>query len=140
MVDRVVGTLVDSCVLLDVLAKDPVWFDWSSDALAAALNDAPLVINPIVYAETSVKYARIEDFQAVLDTLEVVYMPLSPSMAFLAGKCHVQYRERGGTAKSPLPDFFIGAHAALAKLRLLTRDPKRYRTYYPTVQVVAPTG
>jgi predicted nucleic acid-binding protein len=138
MSDRRAATLVDSNVLLDIFTDDPVWYDWSSTSLASALDRAPVVINEIVYAETAARFKGIEEYESWLDDLDIVRMPLSWSMAFLAGKCHGTYKARGGTAKSPLPDFFIGAHAAVAKLPLLTRDAKRYRTYFPTVDVIAP--
>jgi len=136
--ERVIGTLVDTNVLLDVITEDPLWFDWSAKALAKAADEAPLIINQIIYAEASAAFASIEEFDDVLEVVDFVRMPLSWSAAFLAGKCHVQYRRRGGTKTSPLPDFFIGAHAAVKKLRLLTRDVKRYRTYFPTVELIAP--
>lgn len=132
------ATLVDSNVLLDVLTRDDRWLEWSSQALSDAADVGPLVINPIVYAEVSMGYRRIEDVDGVLSKDFFVRTPLPWSAAFLAGKSFLQYRRRGGVRRSPLPDFFIGAHAAVSKFRLLTRDAARYRTYFPTVDVVTP--
>jgi len=132
------ATLVDANVLLDVLTEDDRWFGWSSDALAAAADAGPLVINPVIYAEVSVGFTRVEDVDAALSPDVVVRAPLPWPAAFLAGKCFLDYRRRGGVRRSPLPDFFIGAHAAVHGLALLTRDARRYRTYFPTVDVIAP--
>lgn len=131
-------TLVDSNVLIDLLTEDPNWFDWSSAALTAAADDGLLLINPLVYAEVSLRFTSIEDLDDALSPDDFVRTPLPWSAAFLAGKCFADYRSRGGTKTSPLPDFYIGAHAAVAKFRLLTRDSARYRTYYPTVELICP--
>jgi predicted nucleic acid-binding protein len=133
-----VATLVDANVLLDVLTEDPEWCEWSARALADAADLGPLVINPIVYAEVSVRFSKIEDLDAVLQPDDFVRAQLPWEAGFLAGKCYVNYRRRGGSRRSPLPDFFIGAHAAIQRLRLLTRDATRYRTYFPRLKVVAP--
>lgn len=133
------ASLVDSSVLLDVFTEDERWFDWSSEALARCAEAGPLVINPIVYAEISIRFTRIEDLDATLGT-DFERRPLPWAAAFLAGKAFVAYRKRGGVKRSPLPDFYIGAHAALEGLRLLTRDPARYRTYFPKIAVVAPSS
>jgi predicted nucleic acid-binding protein len=139
--DRFGGTtLVDTNVLLDVIKEDPQWFQWSADALARVADEAPIAINQVVYAEASASFEGIAEFDALVEAAELVRSPLPWSAAFLAGKCHVQYRRRGGTKTSPLPDFFIGAHAAVMRLRLLTRDVARYRTYFPTVELIAPQG
>ena len=130
--------LVDSNVLLDVLTEDPRWYPWSSDALLRCAETSPLVINPIVYAEVSIGFARIEELDAALPADDIERTPLPWEAAFLAGKCFVRYRRGGGTRRAPLPDFYVGAHAAVAKMALLTRDPKRYRTYFPTLQLLAP--
>jgi predicted nucleic acid-binding protein len=132
------ATLVDSNVLLDLLIADQEWSDWSADAVERAADDGPLVINPIIYGEVSIGYTRIEDVDEALSPNLFVRTPLPWSAAFLAGKCFVQYRRRGGEKRSPLPDFYIGAHAAVSKFRLLTRDASRYRTYFPTVELIAP--
>ena len=132
------GTLVDSSVLLDISTNDPVWFDWSSGALAAAVRGGPVLVNPIIYAEVSVGYDRIEDLDDALPAEIFRREPLPYVAGFLAGKAYRDYRRRGGARTSPLPDFFIGAHAAISDLSLLTRDAGRYRTYFPTVRVISP--
>jgi predicted nucleic acid-binding protein len=134
----VASVLVDSNVLLDVLTEDPTWLDWSSRALARCADEHGLVINPIVYAEVSLGVERVEDLESALPPELFVRSPLPWDAAFLAGKCFVAYRRRGGEKRSPLPDFYIGAHAAVAGLSLLTRDPARYRTYFPKLKLVAP--
>ncbi len=131
-------TLVDSNVLLDIATGDPVWFAWSSQALETVADESPLAINALIYAEVSVGYERIEDLEQAVPSDTFRREPLPYEAAFLAGKAFLQYRRRGGARTSPLPDFFIGAHAAIADLRILTRDPSRYRTYFPTVDVIAP--
>ncbi|GAA1591785.1 type II toxin-antitoxin system VapC family toxin [Kribbella hippodromi] len=131
-------TLVDACVLLDLTTDDPKWADWSEDALARAGDEGPLVINPIVYAEVSVDFGSIEELDEVLAEAELQREPLPFEAGFLAGKAYVSYRRRGGTRRSPIADFYIGAHAAIAGHRLLTRDANRYLTYFPSVPVIAP--
>jgi predicted nucleic acid-binding protein len=130
--------LVDSNVLLDVLTEDARWLEWSSAVLASVSTTAALVINPVVFAEVSVAFARIEDVDEALSGTVFRREPLSYEAAFLAGKAFVRYRRRGGVRSSPLPDFFIGAHAATAGYRLLTRDPRRYRNQFPTLELVSP--
>ena len=130
--------LVDSNVLLDIATNDPKWFQWSEAALESAANESVLVINPLVYAEVSVAYKRIEDIEAVLPPEVFRRDQLPYEAAFLAGKAFLQYRKRGGAQRAPLPDFYIGAHAAVAGFRLLTRDDARYRTYFPTVTLISP--
>ncbi len=130
--------MVDSCILLDVLTEDPHWFDWSSETLAAAADRGLLVINPIIYAEVSIGFHRIEDLEAVLPPSFVVLQPISREAAFLAGKAYLQYRRRGGTKTAPLPDFLIGAHAAVASMPLITRDTARFTSYFPSVELIAP--
>jgi predicted nucleic acid-binding protein len=132
------GVLVDSNVLLDVVTEDPRWFAWSSEALARCADDSELVVNPIVYAEVSVGFDRIEDLESALPPDVFIRSPLPWPAAFLAGKCFHAYRRRGGEKRSPLPDFYIGAHAAVSGLSLLTRDPARYRTYFPKLDLIAP--
>ena len=129
--------LVDSNVLLDVVTEDPRWFSWSSDALARCAEEATLVVNPIIFAEVSIGFDRIEDLDELLAEV-VERAPLPWEAAFLAGKAFVRYRKRGGRRSSTLPDFYIGAHAAVAGMALLTRDAARYRTYFPGVRVIAP--
>ena len=132
------GTLVDSNVLLDIFTEDRAWLDWSSRSLAAAAEAGPLYVNPIVYAEVSVRFTRVEDLEDALPTREFRRSPLPWAAAFLAGKAFMAYRRNRGSASVPLPDFFIGAHAAVDDLALLTRDVGRYRTYFPTVELLCP--
>ena len=131
-------TLVDSSVLLDILTDDRSWAQWSGDALARARDVGALVINPIVYAEVSTGFDRIEDLDDAVPVADFDREPLPYQAGFLAGKVFLAYRKRGGQRRSPLPDFYIGAHAALGKYRLLTRDATRYRTYFPSVELLAP--
>ncbi|WP_239162408.1 type II toxin-antitoxin system VapC family toxin [Paractinoplanes rishiriensis] len=131
-------TLVDSNVLLDVFTEDPAWSSWSGTALAASRDAGVLVINPIVYAEISIRFDRIEDVDAAVPAADFLREDLPYSAGFLAGKAYVRYRRQGGTKTSPLADFYIGAHAAVCGYRLLTRDGARYRTYFPKLNVVAP--
>ena len=133
-----VGTLVDSSVLLDVLTEDQVWLEWSSGELARAADEGPLFINAVIYAEVSVRFSRIEDLDDALPGADYERLALPWEAAFLAGKAFLNYRRNRGTRTSTLPDFFIGAHAAVARLQLLTRDPSRYRTYFPTVALATP--
>lgn len=130
--------LVDTNVLLDVFTEDPVWFDWSAEALANHAENSVLVINPIIYAEASVRFDRIEDLEEALPADRFEREPLPWEAAFLAGKSYFVYRKRGGERRSPLPDFYIGAHAAVRGMALLTRDAPRYRTYFPALQLIAP--
>jgi hypothetical protein len=130
--------LVDSNVLLDVLTEDPRWFDWSSEALLQCANRAALAINPIIYAEVSIRFSRIEDLEDALPIEYFQRLPLPWEAGFLAGKCFLQYRRRGGSRTAPLPDFYIGAHAAVSGLSLLTRDATRYRTYFAGLPLIAP--
>jgi predicted nucleic acid-binding protein len=131
-------TLVDSNVILDVLTEDADWGEWSAAMLADAARAGTLAINPIIYAEVSAGFERIEDLDDALPEAYYRRLPLPFEAAFLTGQCFVKYRRQGGARRSPLPDFYIGAHAALAGLTLLTRDAKRYRAYFPTLRIVAP--
>jgi predicted nucleic acid-binding protein len=137
-VARTDPVLVDSNVILDVAYEDPDWRAWSEATLAQAAEQAALVINPIIYAEVSIGYAHIEHVEAVLPVDRFRRETLPYEAAFLAGKCFLAYRRRGGSRTSPLLDFYIGAHAAVRGYRLLTRDAARYRTYFPTVELIAP--
>ncbi len=130
--------LVDSNVILDIVTEDKKWFQWSSDALTKHAETYILVINPIIYAEVSIGFHRIEDVEMALPTSFFRRDPLPWEAAFLAGKCFLAYRKKGGRRGSPLPDFFIGAHAAIARIPLLTRDVSRYRTYFPKLKLIAP--
>lgn len=132
------GTLVDTSVLLDILTEDAAWLDWSANALAEAAESGPLWINPIVSAEVSVRFSRIEDLEGALPPEDYRRAQLPWEAAFLAGKAFARYRRSGGTRKSTLPDFYIGAHAAVVELALLTRDRGRYKAYFPRVRVIAP--
>jgi len=132
------ATLVDSNVILDIVTDDPVWAEWSASALAQSLNQGIVVMNPIVYAEVSIGFDRIEDLDRVLPETMIRREPLPYAAGFLAGKAFKLYRRRGGAKSSPMPDFYIGAHAAVAGYRLLTRDAQRYRTYFPSLELIAP--
>ncbi len=130
--------MVDSNVLLDVLTEDPTWFPWSSRMLEDIAQHSILVINAIIFAEVSIGFDRIEDLEAALPESFLQNRPIPPAAAFLAGKCFVKYRQRGGQRHSTLPDFFIGAHAAVEDMPLLTRDASRYRTYFPKLTLITP--
>ncbi len=138
----VAPTLVDSCVLIDVLADDPQWAEWSIQKLEALGNQAPLVINPLILAEISPRFARASDLETALESLPLRRQDLPWDAAFLAGQAFKVYRQvknKGvGLQRSPMPDFYIGAHALLSGMRLLTRDAKRYSTYFPKLHVVSP--
>jgi predicted nucleic acid-binding protein len=133
------AVLVDSNILLDVMSEDSRWFSWSAKALASAAESFRLVINPIIYAEVSIRYSRVEDLNAALPQTFVEREEVPYEAAFLAGKAFLIYRQRGGTKRSPLPDFFIGAHASIEGYSLLTRDVARYRTYFPRLPLIAPS-
>ena len=130
--------LVDSNVLLDVITEDPEWLDWSSRALEDAAETALLAINPIIFAEVSVRFERIEELDEVLSPTAYTRLPLPWAAGFLAGKCFVRYRRDGGLRRSPLPDFYIGAHASVGGFALLTRDATRYSRYFPSLELIAP--
>ena len=132
------ATLVDTNVLFDYLSEDQQWADWSASMLSAAAEQGAIVINPIIYAEISVRNERLEDLEEAPPRDYFVRAPLSWEAALLAGKAFVRHRRRSGAKRSPLPDFFIGAHAAAAGMTLLTRDARRYRTYFPTLKIVCP--
>ena len=132
------STLVDSNVLLDILDEDEDWMDWSVSMLADAARRGPIVVNQLIVAEASV---TLDTFEAVEEALPPAYFvreSLPWEAAFLAGKAFAAYRRRGGTKRSPLPDFYIGAHAAVAGHTLLTRDPLRYRAHFPRLRIIAP--
>jgi hypothetical protein len=130
--------LVDTNVLVDLLTDDVVWADWSTDAFCACMDHARLIIDTAVYAELAVRYESIDALEQMIDAAGLEREQVPWSAAFLAGKAFDQYRRSGGARRSPLPDFYIGAHAAVAGMSLLTRDPSRYRTYFPTVELIAP--
>ncbi|MDJ1466108.1 type II toxin-antitoxin system VapC family toxin [Nitratireductor sp. GZWM139] len=131
-------TLIDTNVLLDLVTDDPNWADWSIAQLEAASLNGPLLINDVVYAELSVRYDRVESLETFLDAAGLTIAPMPRAALFLAGKVFKQYRRSGGSRTGVLPDFFIGAHAAVSELPLLTRDVGRYRTYFPSLKVIAP--
>ncbi len=130
--------LVDSNVILDVLTEDAKWLEWSASNLALYAEQAILVINPIIYAEVSVRFESIEEVEDALAESYFRRDPLPWEAAFLAGKCFLRYRRRGGRRGSPLPDFYIGAHAAVRGMKLLTRDTRRYRTSFPRLELISP--
>lgn len=132
------ATLIDSCVLLDIITGDQQWAAWSAQEIAAAVDTGRVVINPLIYAEVSVGYQTVEELDELLPASDYDREPLPYLAGFAAGKAFVRYRRSGGRKRSPLPDFYIGAHAALAGYRLLTRDARRYRTYFPTIDIIAP--
>lgn len=130
--------LVDANVLLDVLTDDPKWYGWSARKLDACAAGAELCINPIVYTEVSVGFERIEELDDALPANVFTRLELPWEAGFLAGKAFLQYRRARGERTSPLPDFYIGAHAAIDGMALLTRDAKRYRTCYPKLELICP--
>ncbi len=130
--------LVDSNVILDIATQDPRWAAWSERVLAQEADRALLIINPLIYAEVSVGFERIETLNEILSPQSFKREKLPWEAAFLAGKCFLQYRRKGGQKSSPLPDFYIGAHAAVQDYRLMTRDARRYRSYFPRLQLISP--
>lgn len=130
--------LVDSNVILDAVTEDPKWYEWSAGQLEKLAESHTLVINPIIYSEVSIGFDRIEDLDQTLPPDFFRRDPLSWQAGFLAGKCFVRYRRSGGKRRSPPPDFYIGAHAAISGIALLTRDTKRYRTYFPKLALISP--
>jgi predicted nucleic acid-binding protein len=129
-------TLVDTNVLLDIITQDEVWSSWSEAALRKAAEHSTLAINPIIFAEVSMKFARIEDADAAL--VDFAREPLPYEAGFLTGKALLAYKRRGGSKRSPMPDFYVGAHAVVGRMDLLTRDAARYRTYFPALTIIAP--
>jgi predicted nucleic acid-binding protein len=130
--------LVDTCVLVDVVENDPQWAGWSTSQLRAQASIHALVINPVIYAELSLCFSSREKLDLALSALQLqLHEPPRPAL-FLAARAHLQYRQRGGSKLTVLPDFFIGAHAAVQGWPLLTRDATRFRTYFPTLDVIAP--
>jgi predicted nucleic acid-binding protein len=130
--------LVDSNVLLDVMTEDARWFSWSAASIERAADRFRLVVNPVIYSEVSIRYSQIEELDIALSKTMFDREAIPYEAAFLAGKSFVAYRQRGGSKRSPLPDFFIGAHAAVAGYQLLTREAARYRTYFPKLALIAP--
>ena len=132
------GTLVDTNVLLDIVTDDPKWADWSIAQLDAEALKGPLAINDVIYAELSVRFDKIEVLDAMLDESGIAVVAMPRAALFLAGKVFQRYRAAGGTRSGVLPDFFIGAHAAVMGMKLLSRDLGRYRSYFPKVELVTP--
>jgi len=132
------AVLIDANILLDVMTEDARWLPWSAEAIERAADRYRLVINPIIFAEVSIRYSRIEELDAALPKTMFDREAIPYEAAFLAAKSFLAYRRRGGTKRSPLPDFFIGAHAAVAGYRLMTRDAARFLTYFPKLPLIAP--
>jgi len=130
--------LVDSCVIIDVLENDPKWADWSQRQLESAAAKHPLAINAVIYAEISVGFSRIEQVDAMLNRIQIAMEDMPRAALFLAGKAFQRYKARGGTRTSALPDFFIGAHAAVLGIPLLTRDARRYADYFSNLELIVP--
>lgn len=130
--------LIDSNVLIDIFEDDPQWFDWSNAICTHAINESGAGIDPLIYAETSAGFPSIDELEAALATLELARLPLPWEAGFLAGKAFVTYRKDGGLRRSPMPDFYIGAHALVMDLTLVTRDPRRYRRNYARLKLLAP--
>lgn len=130
--------LVDTNVLVDVLEDDSQWADWSIGQLRAQSQIHPLLINPIIYAELSLTFSRVEALDQTLQSMELTLRELPRPALFLAGKAFAHYRRKGGKKTSILPDFFIGAHAAVLACPMLTRDAQRYRSYFPSVELITP--
>jgi len=131
-------TLVDSSVLLDVATEDPKWLEWSSRELARCAAEAPLLIDQVIWAEVSIRFATVDDAEIAFPRDVFQRSDLPWDAAFVAGKVYARYLANRGGARHPLPDFFIGAHAAVSNLRLLTRDPRRIKTYFPAVELICP--
>ena len=132
------GTLVDSCILIDVLADDPKWADWSLGQLDVSSQQAPLIINPLILAEISPRFETVRDLEAALAGLPLVREALPWDAAYLAGQAFKIYRTASGAKRSPMPDFYIGAHAIVGNMRLLTRDAVRFQTYFPKLKIISP--
>lgn len=130
--------LVDSSVILDILTEDESWFAWSARALADCARSNILAVNPIIYAEVSIRFEKIEELDAALPSTYFRRLPLPWEAAFLAGKRFLDYRRKSGQKRSPLPDFYIGAHAEVGGMTLLARDAARYHTYFPALRIIAP--
>ena len=132
------GILVDSNIILDVFLDDPNWADWSESKLEKYSSITKLYINPVVYTEISVGFKRIEELESALNRADFQMLEIPKEALFLAGKAFLKYRKNRGTKKSPLPDFYIGAHAAILEMDLITRDESRYRKYFPTIKLISP--
>ena len=130
--------LVDSNIILDIVTEDNIWYKWSSKKLSELTLRGRLFINPVIYSEVSIGFERIEDIDSALPESFFIREQIPWEAAFLAGKCFLKYRRSGGVRRSPLPDFFIGAHASVRNMSLLTRDKQRYGEYFPKLKIIAP--
>jgi hypothetical protein len=133
-----IGTLIDTNVLLDIFTDNAEWGDWSVRAMETCAAGGPLYINGVIYAETSVRFLTPEAFERTLESADIAVMEIPRLAFFVAGKAFREYRRRGGRRMTLLPDFFIGAHAAVTGLTLLSRDAGRYRSYFPKLDIIAP--
>jgi predicted nucleic acid-binding protein len=132
--------LVDSSVLLDIFTADPAWGEWSTSRLEKACSQGTVFISPVIYAEISIRFSRIEDLEEAISESGLTWSEVPREALFLAGKAYLSYRRKGGLRTAPLPDFFIGAHAAVSDLVLLTRDPDRVRKHFPKVRLSSPSS
>ena len=132
------GILVDSCVLLDLFTDDPSWVDWSERTLEKYSQTNTLYINSIVYTEISIGFNKIEEVENVIEELGIKVLEMPREALFLTGKAFLKYRKNKGHKTSPLPDFFIGAHASVSNLALITRDLAKYKTYFPQLRLIHP--
>jgi len=132
------GVLVDSCVLLDLFTNDPVWADWSESVLARFSQTNTLFINSIIYTEVSIGFNKIEEIEKAISQMEIRVLEIPREALFLTGKVFLKYRRNKGTKKSPLPDFFIGAHASVSQFSLITRDIAKYKSYFPQIKLITP--
>ncbi len=132
------GILVDSNVILDLFEEDPGWVDWSESMLQQYSHTSPMYINPVIYSEISIGFKRIEELEDAITGCGFQMLQIPKEALFLAGKIFIKYKKRKGIKRSPLPDFFIGAHAAVNNLELITRDTQRYKSYFPTVKLISP--
>lgn len=132
------GILVDSCVLLDLFTNDVHWADWSENTLERYSQTNTLYINSIIYTEISIGFSEIEEVEIAVSKLELKVLEMPREALFLAGKVFLQYRKNKGTKKSPLPDFYIGSHASVSEFNLITRDPGKYKTYFPQIKLIQP--
>ena len=132
------GVFIDSCVLLDLFTDDPNWAEWSESVLEKYSQTNTLYINSIVYTEISIGFKKIEEVETAITELDIKVLEMPREALFLTGKVFLQYRKNHGTKTSPLPDFFIGAHAAVSKFDLITRDTSKYKTYFPQVKLIHP--
>ncbi len=132
------GILVDSCILLDLFTADENWADWSEYTLEKFSQTNSLYINSIVYTEVSIGFNKVEEVERAIELLNIKVLEMPREALFLTGKAYIKYRKNKGTKTSPLPDFFIGAHAAVSQLGLATRDLAKYKTYFPQVELIHP--